>query len=190
MAFSVSPCYDRGHMREYEVRILEVDPQRIHDTLLQAGAQIMPKRTIRTQSYAFPDQSHAGDLWARLRLDPAESDGVTWELSLKHRATGEHTAAEEIALRVTDAEAAAAFLQRLGAVLRREITKERTTYLLNELRFDVEEFSLIPAYLEIEGPSHEAVEKGLTILGYTSADMFRGKSVFHHYGVDARPNVY
>lgn len=177
-------------MREYEVRILGINPSQIHEKLTNAGARITPKRKILTKSYALPHHTHTGDLWARLRLDPAQGDGTTWELSLKHRTSGEHTVAEEISLGVNDVDAAAELLHLLGAVLRREITKERVTYALGEVRFDVEFFSLIPPYLEIEGPSQEAVEKGLRIIGYTSADIFLGKSVFHHYGVDEVRDVH
>lgn len=177
-------------MKEYEVRILEVDPDRIHAKLLHAGARVIPKRRILTKSYAFPQHTFSRDVWARLRFDEQMTGGESWQLSLKSRVPGEDTEAEETALDITDPEAAEKILGMLGAVLRREIEKYRTTYLLNEVHFDVECFSLIPPYLEVEGPSQQAVAWGLEVVGYSLDQVFRGKSVFQHYGVDSLPRVY
>lgn len=177
-------------MKEYEVRILEVDPERIHAKLLQAGARVVPKRRILTKSYTFPHHHFLRDVWARLRFDEHMAERGIWRLSLKSRIRGEDTEAEETTLDVTDPEAAEKILSALGAVLRREIVKYRTTYLLNEVRFDVECFSLLPPYLEVEGSSRQAVAWGLEVVGYSLEQVFRGKSVFQHYGVDSLSRVY
>jgi adenylate cyclase class IV len=65
--------------------------------------------------------------------------------------------------------------------------KQRVSYLYKplSLRFDIDTWPGIPTYIEIEGKSQNAIEKGARLLGYQASDLrsYKAKDVFKKYSL-------
>ena len=48
--------------------------------------------------------------------------------------------------------------------------KTRESYRFNDITFDIDEYPGIPEYVEVEAQSHEKVEEGVKLLGFTMED--------------------
>jgi predicted adenylyl cyclase CyaB len=81
--------------------------------------------------------------------------------------------AEEFTVQVSDLEDTLKILQALGFFPKQKMQKHRTSYTLDNVRFDIDqyggEFGLIPEFLEIEGPV-EQIKKYAKVLGYQEKD--------------------
>lgn len=114
--------------------------------------------------------------WARLRAD---DQNIT--LSVKHilgRKTIGNTrthsidSVKEIEISVGDFDVAKLLLEELGFFYKNYQEKKRSSYLLeNGVRVDIDQWPLIPPYLEIEGDDQTSIYKVVEMLGYDETDV-------------------
>ncbi len=171
---------------EVEVKVLDVDSDRIRQVLETLGVRSGNRRLLVTDLYDYPDRRllRSGS-YVRIR-----TDGSNVELTHKSPAASpdrdRHQVMREIKLPVPDPESTHDFLVALGLERILLIERMRTSWRLDDLRFDLDEWPVLPAYLEIEGPSREAVDRGLALLDLPQeAGVALGPhEVFAHYGLD------
>ena len=64
------------------------------------------------------------------------------------------------------------------------MNKKRISYVLGDIRFEIDTYEGIPTFLEIEAPSEEILEEMVLKLGFSMKDTkpWNGKKVWKHYG--------
>lgn len=148
--------------REIEVRFLNIDKEALIQKLEKVGAEdlgesMLDERIIYDEAFTWRDGLHK-----ILRLRTV--DGTT-HLTYKHRTEITATGTEEIEFEVGNIDAAEALLQRLGYVAFRHQQKLRHTFRLGEVLIEIDTWPRVPAYVELEGPSEEALKETAKALG-------------------------
>ena len=82
-------------------------------------------------------------------------------------------------------------LKELGYVPKGYQENRRIQYELNGIEVDIDSWPMIPTYLEIEGPSEEAVYNTVEALGFTKDDCTTRdvEGIYLDYGYDLE-NIY
>ncbi len=157
-------------MKEIEAKILEVDRQKIVKTLTDLNAIKVFDGDIQTMFIDFQDcQIHKRRDVLRLRK---EKDNA--ELTYKKVQIGRNVkAAEEYTTQVSDLKMTLKILQHLGLSVTQKMQKHRTSYTIDNVRFDIDrysgEYAFIPEFLEIEGP-FDSIKKYAKTLGFQEKD--------------------
>ncbi|MGH3342377.1 MAG: adenylate cyclase [Carbonactinosporaceae bacterium] len=160
---------------EYEARILDVDIPAVERRLGDLGASLTaPRRLMRRCVYDV--EAGARGRWIRLR-DDGEKIMVTHK-RIVHEGIG---GTEEREALVPDFDAAHAALS-VALVPRAYQENYRTSYVLDGVMVEIDEWPLIPPYVEVEGPSAEAVTRVAGLLGYTDLTTDHLYGIYRRYG--------
>ncbi len=157
-------------MKETEVKVLEVNKEKIASELLELGASKVFDGDLLTVFLDFPDNriKKSRDV-LRLRKQAGKAE-LTYKKIKTNRAVKE---AEEHSVEVSDLDVTQEILQNLGLKVTARMLKHRVSYKLHGLRFDfdqyLEEYRFIPLFVEIEGPEEE-ISKYVEILGFSQKD--------------------
>lgn len=168
---------------ECEIRVLEINIKEIASKLKALGAEKLWARTFNRIVLDFPDkQLEKEQSWIRLR-----TDGKEHSITLKQILNKEIDGTKEIEIKVSDFEETRALLKHLGLQELYLQENKRTHFKYKDIEFDIDEWPLIPPYLEIEAGSKERVLEGLKMLGFSEeqATTLHGKEIYSHYGIDA-----
>jgi adenylate cyclase class 2 len=152
--------------REIEARFLEIDPEALKEKLRALGAEDMGEDLL--EEVIIYDKDLAWREKGRL-LRLRKRKGKAY-LTYKKRHEIALSGTEELELEVSDQDAVLDLLEELGYVGYRQQEKRRHTFLLDGVTFDIDSWPRIPTYLEIEGPSEEAVREAAAKLGFDWKD--------------------
>ncbi|PYS48647.1 MAG: class IV adenylate cyclase [Acidobacteria bacterium] len=158
-------------MEEIEIKFAVKDTKAVTERLRKLGFRIAIGRH-REKNYMFDDGS--GNLQKlgkllRVRKTPS-SQTVTYKgpilatSKLKHR--------EEIECRIENADTMIRILEEVGFKVRTEYSKYRTVFEKEGFNISLDETEA-GNYLEVEGPSDEAITNLATELGYSEQDFVR-----------------
>jgi predicted adenylyl cyclase CyaB len=158
-------------MEEIEIKFVVRDAKTVVEKLRKLGFRIAVGRHLE-RNYLFDDGS--GNLLKegkllRVRKTPSNQT-VTFKgpilatSKLKHR--------EEIECRVENADTMIRILEEAGFRIRTEYSKYRTVFEKDEFNISLDETEA-GTYLEVEGPSDEAITTLGTKLGYSENDFVR-----------------
>ena len=164
---------------EYEAKVLDVDPGAKHREILDKGGAPIGAYEQRRYVYDITPGDHTK--WIRLRDD---GDKVT--LTVKQIAHDGIDGTHEEEVEVDDFEATNALLELMGFKAKAYQENRRESYVLDGARLEVDQWPLIPPYMEIEAESKEEVERIASLLGY-SEDQLTGENttkVYARYGID------
>lgn len=177
-------------MSEIEVKVLDVDPDRIRARLLELGATLVKKGRETNRMYDFADQR----LWKAGGYVRVREFNGRFTLTYKRRLPGvAYKSSEELETDVADAAMMGAILEALGVHLRRTDEKDRESYRLDRILFEIDTWPTVPPYLEIEAPTEALVEEGLRLLGIPRDDKVTSERLdqilTRHYGRDIPPDL-
>lgn len=150
-------------MKEIEAKFTKVDPDEIRGKLRSIGAAcIHPERLMRRVTFDLADRSlHADGAWLRVR---DEGDRIT--LSYKrHSGRGIHDV-EDITVTVDDFDQSVTLLERIGMVRKSYQETRRETWRLGEVEVTIDWWPWIEPFVEVEGPSENAVRLATKQLGF------------------------
>lgn len=179
-------------MEEIEVKFLGVDKDKIEKDLKDLGAVFVGKFDYRLKPYDFPGltMSKEKNAWVRLR---DEGNRVT--LSYKERlGVGENPLKDkgmkEIEVEVSDFDETSKLLEAIGLLPKVYEERKRTRYILNNIECDIDEWPLIPPYIELEGDTIEGIKEVSDKLGFEWEDhvVCSALQVLHNY--DVNPHDY
>lgn len=165
---------------EHEARILEIDPERVADLILdKGGRRSAPDRLMRRYVYDIKpgDQSR----WIRLRDTGSE---VT--LTVKEITDDGISGTRETEVTVSDFETTNALLGLLGYQPKGYQENRRESFTLDGARLEIDRWPLIPPYLEIEADTGEEVRRVAALLGFRE-DALIGENtikIYRRYGLD------
>lgn len=148
---------------EYEVRILNIDKEEVVEKLNKLNATFEWDELQRRYVYDFIPK--VDNKWIRLR-----TNGKKTTLTIKNLVSSEIDGTQELEIEVDSFERTNLILKELGYEAKGYQENRRRQYLLNGVEIDIDSWPLIPTYLEIEGPSEEAVYNTVSALGFEIDD--------------------
>lgn len=148
---------------EYEVRVLEIDVEKVRNVLDQLGANFEWDLLQRRYVYDFIPKVEGK--WIRLR-----TNGEKTTLTIKNVVTSKIDGTQELEITVDDFEKANLILNELGYQAKGYQENRRVQYSYKNCEIDIDYWPKIPTYLEIEGPSEEVVYEVLKDLGFEKED--------------------
>ena len=147
---------------EFEIRILEVDVDKVMHTLESMGATKVGEYFQRRYVYDLvPDSS---DKFVRIR-DNGEKVTITYKDKTIRTISG----TKELELEISDFDKANELLNLIGFNNGHYVENKRITYELEDAEFDIDTYPDIPTYMEIEGKNIEEVENILKLLNIDSS---------------------
>ncbi len=164
---------------EYEVRILEIDVEKIREKLESLNAT--KEWDCIQKRYVYDFIPKVDSKWIRLRTNGKKST-----LTIKNVVTSEIDGTQELEIEVDNFERTNLILKELGYEPKAFQENRRVQYILNGVEVDIDYWPQIPTYLEIEGPSEDAVYNVVEALGFTR-DECTSKDVdniYKDYGIN------
>lgn len=164
---------------EFEAKVLDVEPDEVADRILLLGGRRVGSRMMRR--YVYDVQAGDESRWIRLRDTGAE---VT--LTVKEIAHDGIDGTTETEVVVGDFETTNELLRRIGFEPKSYQENRRTSFELADAQLELDQWPLIPPYLEIEGRSREHVVEVGRMLGVSEDDLTGENTikVYARYGID------
>jgi adenylate cyclase class 2 len=174
-------------MEEFEIKFLEINIKELENKLTNIGAKKVFNTLYRRRVFDFPDMRLEKDnSWLRLR---DEGDKVT--LTYKKRlGVGENKLKDagmhETEIIVSDFEKTAELLNAIGMIEKFYEENRRTKYVQDGVEFCIDEWPLIPAYLEIEGKNWDKVKEATSKLGLDWENHIKCSTmqIYKHYDIN------
>lgn len=165
---------------EYEAKVLDIDPDAVTAAILKAGGkQASGTRLMRRYVYDITP----GDLSTWIRLRDTGSEITVCVKKIRHDGVD---GTDEAETAVGDFDTANQLLAMMGFTPKSYQENRRTSFTLDGVRLEIDEWPGIPPYLEIEGDSAEDVANAARILGYGPDDLTSENTmnVYARYGID------
>jgi len=143
---------------EYEMTILEINKEELVKKLESLGATKIADSLQRRYVYDFNPIDP--NKWIRLRTNGKKTTLTIKQVFDKTKIGGTN----ELEIEVDDFDKTNLILNELGYKIRNYQENYRTSYVLNEVNFDIDSWPLIPTYVEIEGKDEQSVKKALKLL--------------------------
>ena len=160
---------------EFEVKILDINIRAMRNRLAGIGAKFIDNFQYRIYVYNPAGIVENNGTWARLR-----TNGKKTTLAVKTITDKTIEGTKEVETIVEDFEKTNAILKKLLIIPKAYQENKRELWKLGKVEICIDEWPKIPAYLEIEGPTKEAVEKVVKLLGF-SMDQTTGENTEHVY---------
>lgn len=165
---------------EYEIAILDIDKEEILKKLKQLGATFDSENYQKRYTYNIDTEFK--ERFIRLR-----TNGIKTTLTIKDKsAPKEIGSVKELEFEVQDFCLANEFLETLGYHHTLYQENKKTIYKLNNVEVSIEEWPMIPPYIEIEGQNKEDVEQMIDILQVNKSKLTLDKvsEIYNHYGIN------
>ena len=169
---------------EYELRILEINQQKIIEQLNKLGATKKGEYFFRRHVFeTIPDVKGR---WVRLR-----TDGTTTTLTVKQIDSDEVDGTTEWETTVDDFDETLTILNKIGLKSKGYQENKRIEYVLNGTQVCLDTWPSIPQYMEVEGESEEMVIKCLESLGFNKDDStgMNTEKIYQKYGINIAKNA-
>lgn len=171
-------------MQETEVKILEVNRQKVEQKLVNLGAEKVFDGDIQTLFLDFKDSRivKAKDV-LRLRKEEDKAE-LTYK---KVRFTEAVKDAQEYTVEVSNIETMRLILENLGLTVTESMEKHRVSYTFKDARFDIDRYfgsyAYIPEFMEIEAENADSIHKYADLLGFEAKDClpWSTRELIQHY---------
>lgn len=170
-------------MKEVEVKILEIDKNRILTILKKNNAKLIMPRNRQVNSF-YENNDSVGKT-VRIRED---ANGNTLAIKSKLKVVKNHKVMKEYETKVSDVRALEQGLILIGFKLIGRAELYREDWRISNCVVSIGEFPKIPPYIEIEG-SEKNILKVAKLLGYSERDYFP-KSILDAYKIKSKFLVF
>lgn len=158
-------------MKEIEAKILEINKQKIEETLTRLGAKKIFDGEIQTLLFDFKNRAI---IEAKNVLRLRKEQNVIELTFKKVHVTQTAKVAEEYSVEISNLETMKKILENLGLFVIENMQKHRISYKLDKARFDIDcyygEYNFIPEFLEIEAENTNSLHKYAAFLGFKAED--------------------
>lgn len=141
--------------QEIECRFLEIDVQALKNRLAELGAKDFGEDLFSEMIFYSRDKNWDAEHRRIVKLRKTKN-GI--EMTYKHHHTESAEGTVEITVMVSDATKARELLEELGLEMFRQQEKKRRSFKLGDVFFDIDTWPKIPTYVELEGPSEQALK--------------------------------
>jgi adenylate cyclase, class 2 len=164
---------------EFEVKILNIDVDYIQEKLKKLNAKKIMNRNMKRFVYDFNPKKEKS--WIRLR-----DNGQKTTLTIKEIQNDKIDGTKELAIEVSDFEKTNKILERLGYINRSYQENKRISYILDNVKIEIDFWPMLKPYLEIEGNSVKEVENIIKKLGFTMTDTttMNTKEIYKQQNID------
>jgi adenylate cyclase class 2 len=174
-------------MHEIETKVLEVDTDKVKETLKSLSAKETQNIRLIVDWYGPTGLTHAGDdpWYLRVRTTSDGKSEASWKSLPK--ITGNTRHSDEVNFNFTDPLLAGKLFENIGLENYAHQEKDRVSFTLQDWNFDLDQYPGMPAYLEIEGRSHEHVQEAIKLLhleGHKSIGEGERVLIKKEYGLD------
>lgn len=150
-------------MKEIETKVLEVDKEEIKRILKSLGAKETQNTRLAVDWYCPKGANETGHPWyLRIRTTSDGKNEISWKSLPK--ITGNTRHSDEVNINASDAALAKKLFENIGLENYALQEKDRISFSLKGWNFDLDQYPGMPAYLEIEGKSHEHVQEAIKLL--------------------------
>ncbi|MBM7786623.1 class IV adenylate cyclase [Tenggerimyces flavus] len=165
---------------EYEAKVLDISPDAVAARIADLSGQQVAGPIVQRR-YVYDIAAGDATRWIRLR-----DAGGKVTLATKHIAHDGIDGTFEVEVGVDDFAAANELLRTLGFVPKSYQENRRTSFLLDGVQLEIDEWPLIPPYLEIEGPSAVDVHRVAAVLGYDESQLTSENTtkIYRRYGIE------
>ena len=175
-------------MEEIEVKFLNIDKAAMEAKLGAIGAEKAGEYFYRRQVFDYPDlRLDQARAWVRIR-DEGEriTMGFKQRLGRDEGLGGNDAGMREIEFVIGDFQKGAEFLYQLGLANKFYQENRRTRYLKDGIEFDIDEWPLLPPYLEIEAKTWDDIDRAIVWLGLKREDakLFSTTQVYALAGIN------
>lgn len=164
---------------EFEVKILDIDVEKIISKLSILGAKKIGEKFQKRLVYNFnPPKENS---WIRLR-----TDGKKTTMAIKEIQNDNIDGTKELEINVGDFKRTNLFLEKLGYIAKAYQENRRISYILDDVEIEIDFWPKISPYLEIEARSISKVELMIKKLGFnrSQATSISVRKVYKKYGID------
>ncbi|MEC3977917.1 class IV adenylate cyclase [Amycolatopsis sp. H20-H5] len=163
---------------ENEAKILDIDVEKVTAILLEHGVLLGSRHQRR---YVYDIDPGDQSTWIRLR-----DDGERVTLAVKKIEHDGIDGTHEWETTVGDFDTANELLGRLKYTPKAYQENRRTSYLVGTVAIELDEWPLIPPYLEIEGNTADEVRETASLLGFAADQLtsVNTTKVYARYGID------
>jgi len=164
---------------EFETKILDVDVASMKQLLEEIGATFVKEKFQQRYVYDFTPVNP--NSWVRLR-----TDGSKTTLTVKEIHNDDVDGTKELEVSVDNFDVMHVLLQKLGYQARAYQENKRTSYTLDGVDIEIDEWPMIPPYVEVEGKSVEQVETIVKLLGHniSQTTAMNTTKVYAKYGIN------
>jgi adenylate cyclase class 2 len=168
-------------LEEIEVKILEINVEEVEKKLKEMGAEKVFCGKVVSVYFDFKDKN----LEKEGKILRLRQKGNRVVLTYKELISqDEAKIMDEDELPVNDFETMKKIFKGIGLLPLYEFDKHRTTYKLKQVHFEIDKYPNIPAFLEIESPDLDTIDKLVSELGFTKEQVnsYSIKDVLEYYG--------
>ncbi|MFA6436182.1 MAG: class IV adenylate cyclase [Candidatus Gracilibacteria bacterium] len=156
-------------MAEIEIKILGIDVDKVAERLASLGARPLFSGIVRCRHFDLPGETlRKSHCLFRLRRWEGES-GFSNKFEICYKGSKQIIdgckVREEIETTVADADQFETMMMKLGYHVTLNNDKRRRSYELNGAHFDLDEYPTAPAYMEIEAPDREGIDRAVKAVG-------------------------
>ncbi len=168
-------------MNEIEIKIIEINKEKVIKKLFEVGAKKIDEYEIF--ALFFDDMNKTFSSKKELiRLRKKNNSAF---ITFKGKEENDFArTSEEIEFEVSDFKKAQMFLEKIGLISRETKRKHRTSFKLKNSLIEIDEYEEIPIFLEIESPSEEEIKEIIDLLELNKENIrtWNGFDLFKHYG--------
>ncbi len=135
---------------EYEIRVLEIDKDKLIKRLNELNAKFIGE--FNQKRYVYNIIPKTDGRWLRLRTNGKKTT-LTYKSVEKNSIDG----TKELEIEVEDFEKTNSLLELVGVKNKGYQENNRIQYILDGVEIDIDSWPLIPTYVEIEGENEESV---------------------------------
>jgi len=171
--------------QEIEVKFLEVDVPALQQKLAALGAEDLGEDLLTEIIFYDKDLVWVKERRERTRFVRLRRTRGTTFCTYKSMMKDDDWA-EELETTVGDMDKATAILEAIGLVAARHQEKRRHSYKLDGVAVDIDTWPQVPSYVELEGPSEEAIKAVAAKLGFDWDKAVYGTApavIEGHYGI-------
>ncbi len=173
-------------LQEIEGKFIGVDVARLAEKIEVLSGKKQFSKLFRRYVFDYPDRRlNAHAAWLRLR-DEGDKVTMTFKQRQQVEAGRPDGGMREIEIEVSDFERTAELIRAIGLEPKFYEENRRTLYVLDGAELCIDEWPLIPPYLEIEAGSWEQVDKLASKLGFDPSKKMvcSTMQVYEHYGIN------
>jgi adenylate cyclase class 2 len=165
---------------EYEAKVLDIDPSAMTELIRSRGGQQVSEPTLQRR-YVYDITPGDQSKWIRLR-----DTGNNSTIAVKSIAHDGIDGTYEVEVTVDDFHATNELLSMLGFRPKGYQENRRTSFTLEGAQLEIDEWPMIPPYLEIEAKTPAEVIRVAALLGYEEPQLTSENTtkVYARYGID------
>lgn len=165
---------------EYEAKVLNIDPAKLAELILSKGGEQVSAPSLQRR-YVYDITPGGQYKWIRLR-----DTGQRTTLAVKAIAHDGIDGTYEVEVTVDSLQATNELLGMIGFNPKQYQENRRTSFILEGAQLEIDEWPMIPPYLEIEADAPAEVVRVAALLGYDESQLTSENTtkVYARYDID------